>query len=682
MKNQITILLLCLTAVKGLASSIDTLTVSSKIKEVTVFFSGAEVSRQVPVKLTKGKYLLVLEELPQEINPQSIQVSSIPNVSILAVKHEFHVPDEDKKDARIKELDFLIENINNELSTIADNNEVLTIEEQLLRDNSVFQQRNSKASVSDIKEAADFYRSRITEIRAKKRLLELQYNKEIELLKMHTAQLNELRAYNRKSYSKIVVAVSCLKQVNDAINVSYFINSAGWEPLYDFRVRDITEPLEIVYQANVYQASGEDWNQVDITLTTGNPELTGEKPELKKWILGRKPNYYSSKDEMGSGVGSIKGVVMSEESDEPLPFVNVVVSQNGQMVNGGVTDFDGRYFIKPLQSGEYEVSVRSVGFHPIAIKDVQVSKNKITFLNIPLESGINLDEVEIVRYSVPLIDKDGGASGGTFSRGDIAALPSRSVAGVASTIGGVGNHSNENINIRAARTGSTNHYVDGIKTHYRNTENLISNSVKTGVTNLSYKIDIPYTIPSDGEQYGLKIKSTKLPVNYVYYVVPKLESDAFLNAEITNWEDLNLLSGKMSVYYQGTFTGESFLDMDQTNDTLQVSLGRDKSVIALRNFKKEMNDKRVVGSYIKELVGIELDVKNNKSSEVQVIIEDQVPISDRKSMALEVLDISGAQYNERTGMLQWKITIPAQTKETKLIKYEAKYPKYARLGLE
>jgi hypothetical protein len=683
MKNQITTALFCLISLCSFATAIDTLEVSSTIKEVTVFFSGAEVSRQVPLKLSKGKYLLVLNELPQEINPQSIQVSSIPKVSILAVKHEFHIPDEDKKDARIKELGFLIEQVKKQLSTIADNNEVLSIEEQLLPDNSVFQQQNNKVSVSEIREAADFYRARITEIRTKKRLLEGQYVEQIDLLKAHTAQLNELRAYNRKSYSKIVVAVNCTKQISDAITVSYFINSAGWEPLYDFRVKDITEPLEIVYQANVYQASGEDWNQVDITLTTGNPELTGEKPDLKKWILGKKPNYNSVDNEMSSGIGSIKGIVMTEESDEPLAFVNVVVSQNGQMVNGGVTDFDGRYYIKLLQTGYYDVSVKSVGFKPEMIKDVRVSKDKLTFLNIALDSGVSLDEVEIVQYTMPLINKDGGASGGNVVyRNDIAALPKRSIAGIASTVGGVNGYNNESLNVRGARTEPTYHYVDGVKTHGRTTENLIGNSIKTGVTNLSFKIDIPYNIPSDGEQYGIRIKSTKLPVNYVYHLVPKLESDAFLNAEITNWEDLNLLSGKMSVYYQGTFTGESFLDMEQTNDTLQVSLGRDKSVIALRNFNKEMNDKRVVGSYIKEIVGVEIELKNNKATEVQVVIEDQVPVSDRKSMGLEVLNISGAKYNERTGMLIWKTTIPAQTKLTKLIKYEAKYPKYARLGLE
>ena len=676
MKNQFTILLFCLIAVNGLASSKDTLDVSSTIKEVTVFFSGAEVSRQVPIKLVKGKYLLVLEELPQEINPQSIQVSSIPNVSILAVKHEFHIPDEDKKDARIKELDDLLDQVNKQLSTIADNNEVLTIEEQLLRDNSVFQQRNSKASVAEIREAADFYRARISEIRTKKRLLEEKCTQQIEMLKAYTAQLNELRAYNRKSYSKIVGAVNCAKQVNDAITVSYFINLAGWEPLSDFRVKDITEPLEIVYQANVYQASGEDWNHVDITLTTGNPELTGEKPDLKKWILGRKPNYINLDNEINSGIGSIKGTLTAEESDESLPFVNVVVSQNGQMVTGGVTDFDGRYNIKPLQAGYYDVSVKSVGFKSKVINSVQVSKNKLTFLDIALESDVTLDEVEIVQYSVPLINKDGGASGGTVTRHDIAALPTRSVAGVANTVGGYSN-------TRGVRSKNTNYYIDGAQVSSgRSTENLIGNSIKPGVTNLSYKIDIPYNIPSDGEQYGIKIKATKLPVSYVYHVVPKLEADAFLSAEITNWEDLNLLSGKMSVYYQGTFTGESFLDMEQTNDTLQVSLGRDKSVIALRNFNKEMNDKRVVGSYIKEVVGVEIELKNNKATDVQVVIEDQVPVSDRKSMGLEVLDISGAVYDERTGMLTWKTTIPAQTKLTKLIKYEAKYPKYARLGLE
>jgi len=491
MKNQFTILLFCLTAVNGLASSIDTLDVSSTIKEVTVFFSGAEVSRQVPIKLVKGKYLLVLEELPQEINPQSIQVSSIPNVSILAVKHEFHIPDEDKKDARIKELDDLIHQVNKQLSTIADNNEVLTIEEQLLRDNSVFQQRNSKASVAEIREAADFYRARISEIRTKKRLIDEHYVQQIELLKAYTALLNELRAYNRKTYSKIVVAVNCAKQVNDAITVSYFINSAGWEPLYDFRVKDITEPLEIVYQANVYQASGEDWNQVDITLTTGNPELTGEKPDLKKWILGRKPSYESNF--VTSGVGGISGIVLDESNEEPLPFVNVLAIQNEETVSGGVTDFDGRFIIKPLKAGYYQLKTSSVGFHTTTLNQVEVKKDKLNRVTMRLSPGVMLDEVEIVQYSVPLIDKDGGASGGTVTRHDIAALPTRSVAGVASTAGGYSN-------TRGARSKNTNYYIDGAQVSSgRSTENLIGNSIKTGVTNLSYKIDIPYNIPSDGE---------------------------------------------------------------------------------------------------------------------------------------------------------------------------------------
>jgi hypothetical protein len=682
MKNQITTAFCCLIGLYSFATSIDTLESSSTIKQVTVFFSGAEVTRQVPLKISKGKYLLVLNELPQEINPQSIQVTGVPNIIILAVKHDFHVPEADKKDERVQELDKLIKLDKQIIKAVRDEQEVLTVEEKLLKDNSVFQQRNSKVSVAEIKEAANFYRERINEIKTQDRKLEEQYNVQLDLLKLHTAQLNELRAYNRKSYSKISIAIAANTQISDALTVSYFIGSAGWEPLYDFRVRSIDEPLEIVYQANVFQASGEDWNQVDVVLTTGNPELSGEKPLLKPWVLGRKPNYKTSHEDIEAGVGSIKGVVKTEESDEPFPFVNVVVSQNGQMVNGGVTDFDGRYYIKPLQTGYYDVSVSSVGFSPKMITDVMVSKNKLTFLDIILDPGVTLNEVEIVNYTVPLISKDGGASGGTVTREYITALPNRSLSGIANTIGGVTANNNGYSNVRGARSNQSYHYVDGVNVSGRSTENLIGNSMKTGVTNISYKIDIPYTIPSDGEQYSLKIKSTKLNVNYVYHLVPKLEADAFLNAEITNWEDLNLLSGKLSVYYQGTFTGESFIDMEQTNDTLNVSLGRDKSVIALRNFNKEMNDKHISGNYMKEQVGITIDVKNNKQTNVHVIVEDQVPISDRKSMSLELLNISNAEYNEKTGMLTWKLIIPAETKESLLISYEAKYPKYARLGLE
>ena len=144
------------------------------------------------------------------------------------------------------------------------------------------------------------------------------------------------------------------------------------------------------------------------------------------------------------------------------------------------------------------------------------------------------------------------------------------------------------------------------------TANYISNTLKSNVSNLEYVIEIPYTIPSDGEDYSIKIKEVSLTVDYIYHAVPKLDNDVFLTAEIVGWTELNLLSGKSSIYYQGTFTGESYIDANQAGDTLNVSLGRDRNIIVKREGSKEMNDKQILGKNIKETLGWNITVKNNK----------------------------------------------------------------------
>ncbi|MGB1032718.1 MAG: carboxypeptidase regulatory-like domain-containing protein, partial [Flavobacteriales bacterium] len=162
--------------------------------------------------------------------------------------------------------------------------------------------------------------------------------------------------------------------------------------------------------------------------------------------------------------GTLKGSVSDGETGEPLPFVNVVVFLNGNQVTGTNTDFDGNYVIKPINPGTYDVMFSFVGYQQRKVTGVSVSSNKIQFLDATLSSGVAIDEVEIIEYTVPLIDKDGGASGGTVTREDIDKLPGRSAASIATTVAGVGTSgTGGGISIRGARTNSTWVYIDGIK---------------------------------------------------------------------------------------------------------------------------------------------------------------------------------------------------------------------------
>ena len=163
--------------------------------------------------------------------------------------------------------------------------------------------------------------------------------------------------------------------------------------------------------------------------------------------------------------GSLKGKVLDETSDG-FPFVNVVLYQHGNMKGGATTDMDGEFKVSNLDAGSYDLEVKFVGYQTYRVNGIIVKGGKLLPLNpIQLkESSELLDVVEIVTYKVPLIDKDGGASGGTVTREDLAKMPGRSAASIATTVGGVQSDGNGKItSVRGSRGDATYYYIDGIK---------------------------------------------------------------------------------------------------------------------------------------------------------------------------------------------------------------------------
>jgi len=147
-----------------------------------------------------------------------------------------------------------------------------------------------------------------------------------------------------------------------------------------------------------------------------------------------------------------------------VPFASVVLFLNGNQVTGATTDFDGEYTIKPIAPGTYDALVTFVGYQPQRVTGVVITANKIQFVNAALTPGVLIGEAEVVEYTVPLIDKDGGASGGTVSREDIDKMPGRTATAIAQTVAGVGTSGTDGgVSIRGARPSSTWVYIDGIK---------------------------------------------------------------------------------------------------------------------------------------------------------------------------------------------------------------------------
>lgn len=193
--------------------------------------------------------------------------------------------------------------------------------------------------------------------------------------------------------------------------------------------------------------------------------------------------------------------------------------------------------------------------------------------------------------------------------------------------------------------------------------------------NTNFEIALPYDIQSDGQLHSVAIKEEKMNAALKNYALPKLDKDAYLLAEISEWESLNLLPGTANIIMDNTYLGKSFIDANTTADTLSLSLGKDRRVSIKRQAVKDFTSTKTTGNSTRQVFTYEITLKNNKSTDVQLSLKDQYPISMVKEIEIQLEDNDGAVVDEELGILNWNIKLkPGESKKVRF-SYTIKYPK-------
>jgi len=206
-------------------------------------------------------------------------------------------------------------------------------------------------------------------------------------------------------------------------------------------------------------------------------------------------------------------------------------------------------------------------------------------------------------------------------------------------------------------------------------------SVADNELNVNFDIDLPYDVPTNGKEQTATLKEYSINSLYKYYAVPKLDKDAYLLAEVPDWENLNLLPGDANIIFEGTYVGKSFIDPASTSDTLNLTLGRDKRVVIKKEKLVDYSSTKFLGSNKVQKFSYELTVKNNKKDTVRMMLKDQYPLTTNKEIEVELLDGGGASVNSEIGVLTWKLElVPGEVKKVRF-SYSAKYPKDKLLNL-
>ncbi|TNF49287.1 MAG: hypothetical protein EP305_03335 [Bacteroidetes bacterium] len=294
-----------------------------------------------------------------------------------------------------------------------------------------------------------------------------------------------------------------------------------------------------------------------------------------------------------TGLGTIKGTVTDGDSKQPIPFCKVILIQNGNIKGGANTDFDGKFQINSVSAGEYDVEVRNEteGYQPTALTGVIVSSDKITFLDdlkISKAKDVQqIEEVVVVAYKVPLIDKDGGASGATVTREDIARLPTRSAAGVASTVGGVNSDEGSgSISVRGSRSDGTYFYIDGIKVRGS------SNLPKSAIEEVSV---ITGGLPANyGDATGGIISvTTRGPSAKYFGSMEAVTSGFYINGADPDGYDGKVIGLDKYGYnlIEGMLSGPLWMQKDSTGKKTKPRLG----FLASVNFTDQLDSRPLAG---------------------------------------------------------------------------------------
>jgi len=256
----------------------------SEITDVKVFAEGAQVQREATVKLDKGINRVVFLGITKNLDPSSIQIKVGQGVTILSVSHRETILQNPKKAPIIKMLEDSVKHLETEI--LKENNHQFVfrqMEDVLMQNKSI--KGDKGVNLIDLEDVIELYRTKLTQI--KKGLLEsesntVRLNERMAVLKK---QLEEFRSSNRQPVYEVITVLSANNSRNEKISLGYYANGAAWQPYYDIRVTDVISPIILQYKAEVRNNTGENWDNVNLSLSTGNPNLSGYAPTLSPAYL-------------------------------------------------------------------------------------------------------------------------------------------------------------------------------------------------------------------------------------------------------------------------------------------------------------------------------------------------------------------------------------------------------------
>lgn len=483
--------------------------------------------------VSHGSQKISFYGIPKDIDQRTIYIKFPDGVKVMSVYTQDieHVQKDEatlKHESKILSLKKEVRLITNQLNTYKD-------EETLILSNRNINNSNSDISAESLSKMADLYRIRLLYVR--NQMDQLTFKTDSINMEIYKIQNIFNRNLTASRDFQLVAEVFASQKQNVNVTISYWDHRAHWKSNYSFRLNQIDQPILFENNASVFQNTGENWENIQLVLATGDPNRSFLAPVLTPWFL----QYF----------------------DQMLPLGGIGV--------GGSRSNEIVYFL----------------------------------------DGVRVND--------------------------------------------------DQSNTRTAQTNSAD--------------------IQENITYSQYSLPFPVTILHENNSSEFTIKTDTLNSILKYYCVPTMNNRVFLKAGIADWENYNLTSGDVKIYFENTYSGTSRLDVSSAEDTLHFSLGQDIAIHCetkkLKSYKKNL-----AFSGKKEIIEAkEFTIKNNKSYPIEIEIQERIPISTDKEMEIELLENSKGQFIKDTGIIIWKVKLKPAEKISKTWSYSITLPKNKNVQL-
>ena len=190
-----------------------------------------------------------------------------------------------------------------------------------------------------------------------------------------------------------------------------------------------------------------------------------------------------------------------------------------------------------------------------------------------------------------------------------------------------------------------------------------------------FKIDLNYSIASDNQVRMVLVKQSELNTSFRYYAVPKLDPGVYLVAQMTKLDELQLVPAKANIFFDGTYIGETYLDPTTMDDTLNLSLGKDPNIVVKRTLLKNQSKERIIQDKKERSFAYNIEVRNLKSSDIELIIQDQIPLTTNPEITIEKSNLGKGSIDEKTGLIEWQLKLKAKDNQTFDYDFKVRHPK-------